>query len=266
VAESLLQLYQLFHDLRRSELNEDLRLAVCAAWGDPNNALIQHARNDRVMVMARATATIPQSFATEWGLDFLLRQAVVVVCTSLEAFFWDSLRENVLTIVRARRTHSDESLRSLTLTLGDYISIQQYDDPDLRLKQVILKNFARGTLYNDDSIEKIARILTIDDFWNQVAHSCEERPGNLRRLINELIARRNQITHRADRPEEGEEADALGLRPISLAWTNLRVQAARTLVTASAELIGSALERLETQIRADEEQAEARRAAGENPV
>jgi hypothetical protein len=266
VAESLLQLYQLFDDLRQSELSEELRLAVCATWGDPDGALIHHARNDRAMVMARAVATIPPSLTTQRGLDFLLRQSVVVVCTALETFFWDSLRENVLTIVRARRSRADETLRNLTLTLGDYISIQQYEDPDLRLQQIILKNFERGTLYNDDSIEKITQILTVERFWDRVAHSCGQKPSALRVLINELIARRNKITHRADRPEPGDEADELGLRPISLAWTNLRVQAARAVVTAGAELIGRSVERLEAQIRADEEQAEARKAAGETAV
>ncbi|MDQ3754998.1 MAG: hypothetical protein M3371_09730, partial [Acidobacteriota bacterium] len=103
VAESLLQLYQVFHGLSQEELREDLRLAICAQWQAPGNSLVQHACNDRVTILGRATANIPSSLTISGGLDFLLRQVVVVACTSLESFFWDALRENVLTVVQARK-------------------------------------------------------------------------------------------------------------------------------------------------------------------
>jgi hypothetical protein len=259
VAEGLLQLHQLFNGLTQDQLSDELRLAITRNWGVPANSHVQYARNDRVGVLARSAARIPDQLLMPGGLDFLLRQALVVACTSLEAFFWDALRENVLSVVRARRSGADDSLRNLALTLGDYMSIQQYDDPDLRLRQIILKNFERGTLSNVESVEKIARIMTVPRFWEQVEQRCGEPVANLRRNIAELIARRNQIAHRADRPDEGEEADIHGVRPITLAWTNIRVQAAKTLVAAAAEILEDAVHRLEAEVAAQREQAEARR-------
>ena len=259
VAESLLQLYQLFHGMKKTELKENLRLAICSFWGAPENTAIHPALNDRVMVLARAATPIPESLTMDGGLDFLLRETVVVACTALEAFFWDTLRQNVLTVVRARRSGADESLRNLKFTLGDYISIQRYDDPDFRLKQIILKNFERGTLYEVGSIEEIARTLTIKKFWEEIEKIAGTPAKSLKGLIGDLIHRRNQIAHRADRPDEGEEADKLGLRTITFAWTNHRVQTAKTLVTASAELIEEAIQRLESEIEVAKEQEEARK-------
>ncbi len=259
VAESLLQLYQLFNGLKKTELKEDLRLAICSFWEAPENTAIQPALNDRVMVLARAATPIPESLTMDGGLDFLLRETVVVACTALEAFFWDVLRENVLTVVRARRSGADESLRNLKFTLGDYISIQRYDDPDFRLKQIILKNFERGTLYDVGSIEEIAKTLTMKKFWEEIEKVAGTPAKSLKGLIGDLILRRNQIAHRADRPDEGEEADKLGLRTITFAWTNHRVQAAKTLVTASAELIEETMRRLESEIEVAKEQEEARK-------
>jgi hypothetical protein len=140
VAESLLQLYQLFHGLGRFDMGKDLHLAICAHWQIPAHTIIQQASNDRVAVLARSTTRIAESLTLDGGLDFLLRQAVVVACTCIESFFWDALGENVLTIIKARHSGSDEVLKNITLKLGDYISIQQYDDPDLRLRQIILNN------------------------------------------------------------------------------------------------------------------------------
>jgi len=259
VAESLLQLYQLFHGMKKTKLKEDLRLAICSFWGAPENTAIHPALNDRIMVLARAATPIPESLTMDGGLDFLLRETVVVACTALEAFFWDTLRQNVLTVVRARRSGADESLRNLKFTLGDYISIQRYDDPDFRLKQIILKNFERGTLYDVGSIEEIARTLTIKKFWEEIEKIAGTPAKSLKGLIGDLINRRNQIAHRADRPDEGEEADKLGLRMITFAWTNHRVQTAKTLVTASAELIEEAIQRLESEIEVAKEQEEARK-------
>lgn len=258
VAQSLIQLYELFNGLKKIDLKEDLRLALCTFWQAPDNTALLPAINDRVILMARAANPIPQTLILNGGLNFLLRQAVVVACTALESFWWDSLRENVITIVKARRTGADKSLKNISFTLGDYISLQQYDDPDYRLQQIILGNFKRGTLYNVESIEEITKIMTITKFWDRIEKNTGTPAKDLKGLIGELITRRNQIAHRADRPEGGEEADAHGLRPITIAWTNHRIQAAKTLVTAGADLIKEAMDRLKSDIEAAEEQKRAR--------
>ncbi len=266
VAESLEQLFQLFHGLDKSDLDNDLHLAICKHWGVPENSVIQHARNDRVSVLARSAIRIPESLTMTGGIDFLLRQAVVVACTCVESFFWDALRENVLTIIKARRTGADDTLKNITLKLGDYISIQQYEDPDLRLRQIILNNFERGTLYDSNSIDDIAKIMTVKNFWEKAGNICGEDSKNLKQRVADLIQRRNQVAHRADRPGDGEEADGHGLRPISLSWTNVRIQAAKNVVTAGAEVIQEAMDRLESDIRVAEEQEEARRIARQTAV
>ena len=258
VAQSLIQLYELFDGLKKTDLKEDLRLALCTFWQASDNTALLPAINDRVILLARAANPIPQTLILNGGLNFLLRQAVVVACTALESFLWDSLRENVITIVKARRTGADESLKNISFTLGDYISLQQYDDPDYRLQQIILGNFKRGTLYNVESIEEITKIMTITKFWDRIEQNTGTPAKDLKRLIGELITRRNQIAHRADRPEGVEVADAHGLRPITIAWTNLRIQAAKTLVTAGADLIKDAMDRLKSDIEAAEEQKRAR--------
>lgn len=263
VAEHLLQLHELFRDLREENAPEPLRLAVCKSLALPDESVLRHARNDQTVLIAKATAPIPHSLLVADGINFLLRQSVVVACTALESFFWDALRENVLTIVRARRRRADESIRKLTLTLDDYLSIEGYTDPDDRLRQIILKNFERGTLYDAASIERIASILTVKDFWRQVSRTCGLPENEVKRQIGELITRRNQVSHRADRPDEAanppEERDGHGLRSISYAWANTRVAIAKNVVAASAEIFSATLKQLELQLAQEEEQELARK-------
>jgi len=261
VAESLLQVHRLFEGLNKTDLSDQLRLAICKVWNAPENTVIQHARNDRVSVLARATTRIPESLTLEGGLDFLLRQAVVVGCTSLESFFWDALRENVLTVVRARKSKADASLRDIPIKLGDYISMEQYEDPDLRFRQLILKNFERATLYSVESIENIARTLTVYRYWDEIESVTGGRAKDLKSSIQDLINRRNQIAHRADRPEDGETADGHGLRPIDYSWTNRHVRDAETIVHASARIFQAAVGSLEAEIQTAQEQELARKLA-----
>lgn len=262
VAEHLLQLHELFHELREEEASEPLRLAVCQCLALPDKAILRHARNDQLVMVAKASAPIPPSLMVENGLDFLLRQAVVVGCTALESFFWDALRENVATIVRARKRGADESLRQITLTLDDFLSLESYNDPESRLQQLILKNFERGTLYDPSSIEKITNVLTVKKLWPSVAHKTGLPEKDIRRQLGELINRRNQVAHRADRPSDetssAEEIDGHGLRAISYSWAQSRISTAKAVVSASSEIIKRTLAGLEKQIAQEEEQRLAR--------
>ena len=82
VAEHLLQLHDLFRGLQEGKLDEPLRLAVCTCFDIPEKSILRHARNDQLVLVAKAAAPIPPSLLVEDGINFLLRQAVVVACTA----------------------------------------------------------------------------------------------------------------------------------------------------------------------------------------
>jgi hypothetical protein len=259
VAETLLQLHHMLEGLTlRGTPNNELRLAVCRAMEVGDHTSVKELGNSRLVLYAQDAVSIPDRIHSGDGIDFLLRQAVVVACTAVESFFWDILQENVLTIVRARGNGADESIRNLNFTLGDYISMEGYEDKDLRLKQLILRNFERATLSGADAIEKIASTLTVQKLYDKVADHTGISAKELRKQIGDLITRRNKIAHRADRPTEDEETDTEidghSLRKIRYAWVNTRVQTAKAVVDASSRIIGESLETLENNIRIREEQ------------
>ena len=262
VAEHLLDLHQMFRNLRECASDDQLHLAVCKCLDVPENTVLRHAKNDQLVMVAKASSPIPAGLLVQDGANFLLRQAVVVACTALESFFWDALRENVLTIVRARKRRADDSLRKISLSLDDYLSLEGYDDPDVRLQQIILKNFERGTIYDAQSIENIAIILTVKNFWPQVSEKTGNPDNDIKRHINEIIQRRNQVAHRADRPDGGsgqqERMDGHGLRVIDYAWVNPRIATAKSVVSAASDIFSQALRQLETQLAQEEEQRLAR--------
>jgi hypothetical protein len=108
-------------------------------------------------------------------------------------------------------------------------------------------------------MEKIADILTVRDFWADVGGRCGRLPRELRRDLDELIARRNQIAHRADRPDlearPPEVIDVHGLRVVNSAWVRPRISTATSIVDAADQCFAVTIRRLEEQIALEQEQA-----------
>lgn len=257
VAEHLLHLEELFAGAAAYQPAEGFSLALRAELSLPTGAALHHVKNTRAVMGVQGSVPVPSCLTTAQGLDFMLRQAVVVSCSALESFIWDVLRENALTVIKARGRKADESLKEVTITLDDYLSLEDYDDPDERLREIILKRFERGTLYDSTKIDEVMKILTVRDFWKDVADHTGLDAKTIRGQLSDLIQRRNDIAHRADRPKEGtspENLDPHGLRPITHAWVNTRVTTAKSFVQAASASVISAMRQLEQIISQKEEQ------------
>ena len=262
VAEHLLQLHELFRDLRGYEPKRGLALAVCEELALPAEAALHHAKNEHLTCSIKATIPLPSCLLADGGVRFLLRQSVLVACTALESFFWDVLRENALTVIRAKGRKADDTLKDITISLDDYLSLEGYEDPDVRLQQIILNRFERGTLYDLDKIDEIAGILTVKDFWTPVSAQTGIPANELRTRLSNLIQRRNEITHRADRPDnktKPEEIDSHALRAMTYPWAATHVMTAKSVVAASSEVFKKAIAQMEGILAAREEQKLARK-------
>lgn len=257
VAEHLLQLHQLLRELRTYDPGKEFALAVCERLELKPGSALHHAKNNHVLCGINATLPLPSCLMVEEGMDFLLRQSVLVASSAIESYFWDTLRENALTIIKAKGRKADSSLRDITLTLDDYLSLDGYADSDERLRQIILKRFERGTIYDFTKIDEIAGILTVRDFWGDVGREIGLKPSELQPRLSSLIQRRNKITHRADRPDEDtkpEEIDSHGLRAMSHAWASTHITTAKSFVMAADTVIKKAVVVLENIIGQREEQ------------
>jgi len=262
VAEHLLQLHQLLRELNSYDPGKEFALAVCERLQLKSGSALHHAKNNHLLCGISGAIPLPSCLLLKEGVDFLLRQAVLVASSAIESYFWDTLRENALTVIKARGRKADSSLRDITLTVDDYLSLEGYSDPDERLRQIILKRFERGTIYDFTKIEEIASILTVRDFWGEVAKGIGLKPSELQPRLNSLISRRNKITHRADRPDDDtkpDEIDSHGLRAMNHAWASTHITAAKSFVMAADTVIKKAVALLDQIIAQRAEQDLARK-------
>jgi hypothetical protein len=101
------------------------------------------------------------------------------------------------------------------------------------------------------------KILNVRNFWKDVATHTGMEESEIKKHLTDLISRRNQIAHRADRPDEGtppDQCDPHGLRPITRAWASSRIATAKAFVQGAAECVGKAIAYLNQIIAQREEQ------------
>lgn len=191
IAEHLLQLHQLLRDLRGHEANPPLSLAICECLALPAGAALQHAKNSHALLSTHSTIPVPSCLLTApAGVDFLLRQAVLVSCSALESFSAVATRE------RAHRRQGQGAASPTThlrtsLSRSTIMSLQSYSDPDERLREIILKRFERGTLYDIAKLDEIAGILTVPakEFWKDVGKKTGLSEGEIKTRIGALVSR-----------------------------------------------------------------------------
>lgn len=235
LVENLLQMFVLASGLARSDDNK----TKFETADTDNGNWVPYAANQQIALRVQSTTRVPPWLLEEGGLDFLLRQAVVAACTALESFFWDILAENALSLVRIRGFRTEPELRNLVLTLGDLVELEQLPSADERLERIVLKNFERGILSDATVIDKVARLFGVRDIWEDIARITDMEAAITRRMVSELVARRNQIAHRADRQEPPAPGQSGRLRPITYAWTISRVHSSRAVVTAASDVFQS---------------------------
>ena len=236
-AENLVRLYDLLSGPTEDGKAESAAQAVRGTLEILEGEQIFALCNDRLFLIAREAAQVSSNFFHEHNLASLLRQAVVAACSALDAYFNDKFRENVMTVLLSKKRYAPKELKELVMTFDDYLSLESWADPNQRLQQILEKNLERRTLSNANGITDMTAILGIKDFWEQLGRECGEKPGDLRRRIDEIAARRNDIVHRADRPKEQQAVNGSGLQMIPRAWVNLRVQTVKTVVLAAEKII-----------------------------
>ncbi|MCC6132530.1 MAG: hypothetical protein IT186_21610 [Acidobacteria bacterium] len=257
IAAHLLDLHQLLTGFKTFDPGKDFELALCSKMEMTPGTAFHHTRSERALCSVKASIPLPSCLLADGGMDFLLRQAILVSAAALESFVWDVLRENALTVIKAKGRKTNDTIRNITLTLDDYLSLEDYEDPDIRLQQIILKRFERGALYDLDKVTEIATKLGVKDFWKEISRRIGTSQEDLKQKLPSLITRRNQIAHRADRPDDeasAENIDRYGLRVIFFPWTNTHVQLARSFITASAEVFEQSVDQMKLIIARKEEQ------------
>lgn len=240
-AELLLQVYTLLENdevLTSGALVTELR-AIVRADADEELLLIY---NEVFTGLVREAANVPKSTLRRAKLENLLRQAVVAACTGLDTYLPSVLRAHLPDVIRAK----GRAFFPQDTQLREFFSDLQFDlattlrllgDPDgapLFIANKILGLTSFKYLSNKGGVHAVGALLGIEKPWDAVADHLGRDKKELMNLLDQTTNRRNDIVHRADRPQSDPGGD---IQPIGFAWAQQAVDTVKHVCLGLDELI-----------------------------
>ena len=239
-AELLLRVFRLLENDGlevEGELMKALRVAV-GAGGDEQLLLIY---NEVFLGLVRERAQIPAAAFKRSALNNLLRQAVVAACTALDTYLPSLLRSNLPTVIKARGRNflpDDGDLRDyfkeLTFDLPETLRLLGDPDAPLFIANKILGLTSFKYLSSKKGIHAVGCLLGLEKPWKQIGEKLHKDTKELTTTIDETTRRRNDIVHRADRPQADPGGEA---QEMSYAWAKQSVDAIMHVCLALDELV-----------------------------
>ena len=241
-AELLIQVYRLLESnpniLNRDELLAALRQVVGASE-DEDLLLIY---NEVFLGLVRERAKVHRSTLRQATLCHMLRQAVVASCTALETYLPALLRANLPVMIQARGrdfvSRGDqilmEFLADLQFSLDDTLRLLSDENAPEFISSKILRLAGFKYLSSRKGIHVAGVLLGIAKPWDAIAEHLNRDRKELQRTLYDTVTRRNDIVHRADRPQAEPGGEA---QPIAFSWTQQAVDTIKHICLALDELV-----------------------------
>lgn len=245
-AELLLKVYRL---LEHDELNTqaDVLKALRELVKANDDELLLVIYNEVFLGLIRERAQVSHSAIKRGALLNLLRQAVVCSCTALETYLPALLTRHLEEVVRYRGRNfipSDQEIatvcRTLTFSLDDAVRLLNEPDPFFVANKLIgYLKFKYLTGWS--GIQFTGLLLTVPRPGNDLATRLGRQETELKKIVEDTTNRRNDIVHRADRPDLGVD-DAQ--QDISYSWALQAVETIRLVCTCLDEMVSERLQKL----------------------
>jgi len=262
-AELLLRVYRLLENdavQTEGDLVTSLR-AVVGAQVDEELMLIY---NELFIGLIRERANFPRASLKRSALSNLLRQSIVGACTALETYLPSLLGAHLPTVIEVKGRDffpSDpelsESFKDLTFSLSDTLRLLGDPNAPLFIANKILRSTSYRYLGGSKGVHAVASLLRIKNPWEQIAKHLgqdeinmnlspddDNQPFNqLKKIIDDTTIRRNDIVHRADRPQKKNVTEQ---QEITYAWSTLAVNTVMHVCLALDELVTTRMIELKT--------------------
>ncbi len=241
-AKLLLRVYSLLENDEvhtKGDMVAQLRTLVRAT--DEEELLLVY--NELFLGLIRESAQVPRGDLKRSTLENLLRQAVVAACTTLDSYLPSLLRVNLPTVIRARGRDffpQDQTVRDFLSDLRFDLStiMRLIDDPEGAPRFIADKIIGHTNyqyLSSKKGVHVVGALLTLAKPWDDIADHLQRDKKELTATLDQTVKRRNDIVHRADRPQTDPTAD---IQTIGFAWTRQAVDVIEHICFALDELVG----------------------------
>lgn len=241
-AQLMLQVYRLLDAndtiLSSGEMVETMRGVIRAS----TNEELMLVYNELFLGLVRERAQMPRSALRHATICHLLRQSVVASCTALETYLPALLRAQLPTVIAVRgrefmpRGNNDVSnyVGRLTFGVDDVLRMLEDENAPTFIADKILGLTNFTYLSDHKGITVAGALLGIDNPWKRIADHLQRNQEELTRTFSDTFKRRNNIVHRADRPQTDPGGPP---QSIDFAWTQHAVDTIKHVATTLDHLV-----------------------------
>lgn len=142
-------------------------------------------------------------------LDWLLRSAIVLAVSAMDAYFHDKIRYRAgkFTIDRLPK-----QLAGLKIPMSEVAKWDEAGRKGNMIRRWVVEHLEVRPLQSPNAIAEALKLVDIQSFWNTIESNSSARDV-LKTQLNKLIERRNQIAHEGDRLQSRSSGKAL--RPVT---------------------------------------------------
>jgi len=203
-------------------------------------------QNEIFLGLVRERANLPKSHLKSSMLGHLLRQAIVASCTGLDAFLPGLLRQHLPAVIAVKGREfipQDEFVRDyckeLVFGVDEVLRLMGDErEATLYISNKLLGLSSFKYLAGRKGVHVVAALLGLSKPWDQIAGHLGRDREELVRTLELTVKRRNDIVHRADRPQADLEADQ---QPISYAQAEQGVDTIKHVCHALNELVDQSM-------------------------
>jgi hypothetical protein len=213
--------------------------------------------NEIFLGLVRERAQMPGGTLRPASLNHLLRQSVVAASTALETYLPSLLRANLPIVIECRGREfvpRDKDLknylRDFKFSLDDTLRLLGDPDASLFIANKLLGFVNFKYLTGKRGIHAVGSLLNLDEPWEKISTRLSRDRSELETLVEDTTRRRNDIVHRADRPQSDPAGEP---KEIGYAWSKQAVDTISHVCFALDELVGTRMTELKEEANQREE-------------
>lgn len=240
-AELLLRVYRLLEN-DRVHSDGELVDALRRMLGSSAEEELMLVYNGLFLGLVRERAQLPLSTLRQATLCHLLRQAVVASATALETYLPALLQANLPIIIRVRGrdfvNRNDntvlEYFDDMTFSLDETLRLLNDENAAEYISSKILSRTKFKYLSSRKGVHVVGSLLGLHGPWQAISEHLGRDRKELMNTMDETVNRRNDIVHRADRPQMDPGGT---VQDISYSWSQHAVDTIKHICLAMDELV-----------------------------
>ncbi|NLU75521.1 hypothetical protein HCC61_23125 [Streptomyces sp. HNM0575] len=202
-AEILVELAKLLVNQRQRRMRRELRerLGEALSLARKHWTELECLENDRVFVTFKPGHASLRAKLDEVNLRPLLRQALVAACAAVETFCADRVMERYAAAIAANPPPG--GLLELSMTVGDYLAIEEYQKKGWGLRQVVELELRQRASPAPAQIGQLFSLVGEKKLLSRVDRRRKVNVGDSTTELDRIVMRRNLIAHTGDRLGRG---------------------------------------------------------------